>query len=91
MGHPVKSEIDKLDIGELETTPADLNKLNDVVKYEVVKNTEYDKLVKKVNAIKTTDTCDIIKKADYDTKMNEIEKKINDHDNNNKYTNYSRI
>ena len=35
----LKSEIDKLDIGKLETTSVDLSKLNDAVKNEVVKKT----------------------------------------------------
>ena len=33
-------------------------------------------MVKKVNAIQTTDTSNLVKKADYDTKIDEIEKKI---------------
>ena len=37
----LKSKIDKLDIGELETTPIDLSKLSDVVKNEVVNTTVY--------------------------------------------------
>ena len=40
----LKSEIDKLDIGKLETTPIDLSKLSDLVKNEVVKKTAYDEL-----------------------------------------------
>ena len=31
----LKSEIDRLDIGKLETTPIDISKLSDVVKNEV--------------------------------------------------------
>ena len=38
----MKSEIDTLDIGNLETTPVHLSKLGDVVKNEVVKKTVYD-------------------------------------------------
>ena len=38
----LKSEIDKLDIGKLETSLLYLSKLGDV-KYEVVKKTEYNK------------------------------------------------
>ena len=52
----LKSEIDKLDIGKLETTPIDLSRLSDVVKNEIVKKTEYNELAKKFNAIQTTDT-----------------------------------
>ena len=37
-------------------------------------------LLKKANGIKTTDTIELVKKADYDTKIGEIEKKIIDHD-----------
>ena len=40
----------------------------------------YDKFVKKVDAIKTNDASDLVKKADYDTKIDEIKRKIHDHD-----------
>ena len=43
------------DIGKLETTPVDLSKLSNVVKNEVVEQTVYDELLKKFNAIQTTD------------------------------------
>ena len=39
---------------QLATVPADLSKLTDVVKNDVVKKTEYDKLVTKVDNIDTT-------------------------------------
>ena len=44
----LKLEINKLDIGKLETTTIDLSKLTDVVKNEIVKKTEYNELGKKV-------------------------------------------
>ena len=47
--------------------------------------TEYNELVKKVNGIQTTDTGNLVKKADYNTKIGEVEKKMLDHDHNNKY------
>ena len=47
-------------IGKLETNPVDLSKLSDVVKNEVVKKSEYNELVKKVNAIQTTDTSNLV-------------------------------
>ena len=50
----LKSEIDKLDIRKLETTPADLSKVSNVVKNEAIKKTVYDELVKKVNTIQAT-------------------------------------
>ena len=77
----LKSKVDKLDI-ELETTSFDLSKLSYVVKY-VVRKTKYDESVKNVN-INATDPSELVKKADYKTKINEIEKKITD-DNHDKY------
>ena len=56
----LKSKIDKLDIGKLETTPVNLSKVSNVVKTDVVKKTEYDELVKKVNKINTTDTSKLV-------------------------------
>ena len=52
----MKRKVKKLDIGKLETTWVHLNKLSNVVKNEVIKKTKYNELVKKVNAIKITDT-----------------------------------
>ena len=42
--------------------------------------TVYNELVKEVNAIQTTDTSDVVKKVVYNTKTDEIEKKIPNHD-----------
>ena len=42
----LKSKIDKLDVDKLVHVPVDLSKLSDLVKNDVVKNTEYDELVK---------------------------------------------
>ena len=50
----LKTEIDKIDVGKLKTVPVDLAKLSNVVKYDVIKKTEYDKLVAKVNDIDNT-------------------------------------
>ena len=44
----LKSIVGKLDIGKLETTPADLSKLSDAVKNEVVKKTEYNATIKDI-------------------------------------------
>ena len=54
----MESKVDKLDVGKLETTPVGLSKLKNEVKNDVIKKTEYDELVEKVNAIQTTDTSD---------------------------------
>ena len=66
----LKLHVDKLDIDKLKTTLADLSKVSNVVKNDVVKKAEYDELVKKVNP------SDLIKKADYNTTIVEVEKKI---------------
>ena len=76
----MKSKVDKIDIGKLETNPVDLSKPSDVVKNQVVEKTYYIELVMKYNNINTTDTSDLVKKFDYNTKINEIEKKITNHD-----------
>ena len=44
--------------------PVDLSELSDIVKNGVVKSTGYDELIKKVNAIQTTDTSDLVKKSE---------------------------
>ena len=50
-----KTEVDKLDIDKLKHLPDDVSKLSNVVTNEVVKKTECDKLVSKVNNIDTSD------------------------------------
>ena len=47
----LKTEVDKLDIDKLVPVPTDLSKLSNVVKNDVIKKTEYHKLVAKVNRI----------------------------------------
>ena len=74
----LKTEVDKLDIGKLKTVPVDLSKLSNVVKNEVIKKTEYNKLVNKVNNI---DTSGFILKTKYDADKLELEKKIPDTSN----------
>ena len=50
----LNTEVDKIDADKLKTVPVDLAKLRDVVKNDVVKKTEYNKLVTKVDNIDTT-------------------------------------
>ena len=45
----LKSEVDKLDIDKLKPVSTDLSKLSNVVKCDVVKNTDYNQFVTKVN------------------------------------------
>ena len=52
----LKTEVDKLDIDKLTPVPNDLAKLSNVVKNDVVKNTEYNKLVTKLDNIDTTNS-----------------------------------
>ena len=47
-------EVNQLDIDKLVPTPVDLSKLSDVVKNDVGKKTEYNKLARKVDNIDTT-------------------------------------
>ena len=114
-----KTEVDKLYIDELVPISADLSKLSNVVKNDVVKKTVYDKLVPKVDNIDTSDfvlntkhnsdktelekkipdisnfatktaltivenkipdVSSLLKKADNDTKITDIENKLNNHD-----------
>ena len=49
-----RTEVDKLDIDKLVAIPVDLSKLSDAVKNDVVKKTEYNKLVTTVDNIDTT-------------------------------------
>ena len=46
----------------------------------LLKKTEYNELVKNVNDISTTDNSNLVKKTDCNTKINEIENKVNYHD-----------
>ena len=50
----LKTEADKLYTDKLTSVPIDLAKLSNVVKNDVIKKTEYDKLVNKVNSIDNT-------------------------------------
>ena len=47
----LKTRGDGLDVGKLKTVPIDLKKLSDVVDNDVVKNTKYNTLKKKVNSL----------------------------------------
>ena len=56
-----------LDIEILVPVPADVRKLSDILKNDVVKKTVYDKLVAKVNSIDTSG-------IKYNTDKSELEK-----------------
>ena len=70
----LNTEVGQLGIDNLAPILADLS---DVVKNNVVKKTEYDKLVTKVNNI---DTKGFVLKTTYDTDKSDLEKKNSDAD-----------
>ena len=74
----LKTEVDKIDTDKLKTVPVDLSKLSNVVKNEVIKKAEYNKLVAKVCNI---DTSNFVIKSNYNTKIAELENKIPDTSN----------
>ena len=65
----LKFEVDKLDIAKLTPVPNDLAKLNNVIKNDVVKKTECNKLVTKVDNI---DTTGFVLKTKYDTDKSDL-------------------
>ena len=77
----LKTELDKIDAVKLKTVPLDLAKLSNVVKNDVVKKTEYNKLVTKVDNI---DTTNVVKKknekdgTDFEDKIDKTDKEVPD-------------
>ena len=71
----LKADADKLDIDKLAPVPADLSKLGDIVKNDVVKKTAFNKLNTKVNSI---DTSAFVLKAKYDKDKSKLENKMPD-------------
>ena len=76
--------MNKYDVNKLVPVCTDLSELSDVVKNEVVRTNLNNQIVKKVNTVETTDTSDLVKKADYDTEIYETKKEILHH-NHDKY------
>ena len=78
----LKTEVDKLDIDKLVPITVDLSKLTDAVKNDVVKKTDYNKLVTKVHNIDTTNFVSRTKYekdgSDFEDKISKIDKKIPD-------------
>ena len=69
----LKTEVDKLDTDKLTPVPNDSVKLSNVVKNDVAKKTEYNKLVTKVDNI---DTTNFVKKSKYEKDGSDFEDKI---------------
>ena len=78
----LKTEVNKLDIDKMTSVPIHLAKLSNVVKNDVVKQTEYGKLVNKVNGIDNTNFVLRTKcekdESDFEDKIGKIKKKIPD-------------
>ena len=76
----LKTEVDKIDADKLKTVPVDLAKLSNVVKNDVIKKSEYDKLAAKVNGIDNTKFVSRTKYekdgSDFEDKIDKIDKKI---------------
>ena len=70
-----KNDLKNVTHDKCDTNYVDLSKLSNVVKNDVVKKTVYDKLVKKVNDI---DTTDFVLKTACDTNKSDLEKKFSD-------------
>ena len=71
----LKPEVDKLNIDKLTPVFNDLARLINVVKNDVVKKTEYNKLVTKVNNI---DTTKFVSRTKYENDAPDLEMKIPD-------------
>ena len=78
----LKTEVDNIDTDKLKTVPDDFAKLNNVVKNDVVKKTEYNTLKNKVDVI---DTSGFVTRTKFtsdtnalDDKIDKVEKKISD-------------
>ena len=73
------TEVDKIDADKLKTVPVDVAKLSNVVKNDVIKKTEFDKLVAKVNGIDNTNFVSRTKYekdgSDFEDNIDKIDKK----------------
>ena len=58
----LKLDVDDLDIDKFKIVLVYLSNVSNIVKNDVVKKTVYEELAKKVNAIQTIDTCDLVKR-----------------------------
>ena len=78
----LKTEVDKIDADKLKTVPVNQAKLSNVVKNDVIKKTEYDKLVAKVDGIDNTNFVSRTKYekdgSNFEDIINKIDKKIPD-------------
>ena len=59
----------------MAAVPVHFKKLSDIVDNDVVKKTRYNELIKKVNAIQTTDTSNLVKKLTITQKLVKLKRK----------------
>ena len=71
----MKSKIDKLDIGKLETTPVGLSKLSNAVKLMPLKRLNISNQLKRLTILILLILAISIKKTDYNIKISEIKNK----------------
>ena len=71
----MKSKVDKLDVDKFVSVPADLCKLRDVVKNNVVKKDGYNAKIKNVKD-KTPDITNLATKSTLRAKINEVKGEI---------------
>ena len=79
----LKTEVDKIDVDKLKTTPIDLDRLSNLVKNDVVKKTDYNTKVTSIEALiagltkNTVDNlADIMKLKAIDTNSSVLETKL---------------
>ena len=71
----LKSKVDKLNIDNLAPIPVDLSKLSNILKYDVVKKTEYNAKIKNIKD-KIPDIINVATKITLNAKITEIKGKI---------------
>ena len=76
----LKTKVDDLHVDKLKTVPADLKNLSDIVDEQVVKNTNFNTLKSKANKLdlKLTDATTLIRKTQYNTHKQNLEKNFED-------------
>ena len=71
----LKSKVDKLDVDKFVTVPADLSKVSDVVKNDVVKKGVYNVKIKNIED-KIPDITNLATNTTLNAKINEVKNKI---------------
>ena len=71
----MKSKVDKLDVDKLLTVPAELSKLSNVVKSDVVKKDVYNAKIKNIED-KIPNTANLPTNTTLNAKINEVKNKI---------------